>query len=689
MADKESDPKRLKQTSIMSFVHAKRSPESARKGDAAAAAADASDAASAHTRSHTEHSKPHVTEHGKPHVKHEATLVYTEDGAGAAGSAVDGLDPGPPSDGKALHPRTAARLSSLSDAVDTSHEKLEQPVSIPDEFCVKHLRHDAHAQQPVPPLASTKEHTVLFQPYDPGHHATKPPRALRPVVDLWDGDHVRMPCSSQSRYEDKSGGETTLRSRWNLIRRSLSTEMKNSHQLQDAIMQYNGSYARQWNFRGLHAFFSKTASSEEKTRFFTKTLPKMVELALLLPVICPSVPLLKVNDTLTTVSLSQQQIASLLCNAFFCTFPRRNSGSREAEFRNYPSINFNRLFASGNDECNPVLAAKLRCLFHYFARVTERMPCGSLTFQRQAIMEPVEWKTSKSAVPKVKVFADGTIEDHGIGMLQVDFANKRIGGGVLGFGAVQEEIRFMICPELIVSRLFVETIEDHESVIITGAEQFSKYSGYSSTFAWEGDFVDKTPFDEWGRRKTQIVAIDALVFSGNYAAQLNPATIDRELHKAYVGFVCPLAAHSRGHLNPVATGNWGCGAFGGDKLLKALIQIIACTVAKRPLVYFTFGDVELCNDISRVNQTTTENEIKIGELYSILRSYHKAYRENKDYALVDFVCEKMQSNDDLDDETPPDSPASYNSQEGKGDGPIAFDDSEMAFLLAGGALSDD
>lgn len=35
----------------------------------------------------------------------------------------------------------------------------------------------------------------------------------------------------------------------------------------------------------------------------------------------------------------------------------------------------------------------------------------------------------------------------------VDFANKNIGGGVLGFGSVQEEILFVIHPELIVSVL--------------------------------------------------------------------------------------------------------------------------------------------------------------------------------------------------------------------------------------------
>ena len=39
-----------------------------------------------------------------------------------------------------------------------------------------------------------------------------------------------------------------------------------------------------------------------------------------------------------------------------------------------------------------------------------------------------------------------------MGMLEVDFANAYVGGGVLAHGCVQEEIRFLICPELIVSR---------------------------------------------------------------------------------------------------------------------------------------------------------------------------------------------------------------------------------------------
>lgn len=52
--------------------------------------------------------------------------------------------------------------------------------------------------------------------------------------------------------------------------------------------------------------------------------------------------------------------------------------------------------------------------------------------------------------------------------VQVDFANKYLGGGVLGHGCVQEEIRFMICPEMIITRLFTEVLEDKDSLVMTG-----------------------------------------------------------------------------------------------------------------------------------------------------------------------------------------------------------------------------
>ena len=73
---------------------------------------------------------------------------------------------------------------------------------------------------------------------------------------------------------------------------------------------------------------------------------------------------------------------------------------------------------------------------------------------------------------------------------QVDFANSYIGGGVLNAGRVQEEIKFCMCPELIVSMLFTERMGGNEAIIISGFEQFSDYSGYASKLKFEGEFID-------------------------------------------------------------------------------------------------------------------------------------------------------------------------------------------------------
>ena len=46
----------------------------------------------------------------------------------------------------------------------------------------------------------------------------------------------------------------------------------------------------------------------------------------------------------------------------------------------------------------------------------------------------------------------------------------------------------------------------------------------------------------------------------------------------------------------ISTGNWGCGAFGGDPHLKFIIQSMAASVAERDLMYFTFHDMELATE---------------------------------------------------------------------------------------------
>ena len=488
----------------------------------------------------------------------------------------------------------------------------------------------------LPPLASSPSHTVMFHPrLSDGRPPTPFPDKF---CDVWDSNHVRSPCSGQSLYPVKTeGGGDKLLSRWALIKASLSKPIHNSYDLEEAIMEYNTRQASKWSFGALHAYFTEITSEEESSAFFSSLLPHMVDLALRLPdLVTHGLPLLRSQDPYS-VTISQQQVACLLANAFFCTFPRRNALHKSAEFASYPSINFNTLFAGKRVFINPVRVAKFKCIFHYFTRVTSKVPVGTLTFTRQVCTEPPHWDRCSATLTKLHVTSEGTIEGNGQGMLQVDFANRRVGGGVLGGGCVQEEIRFLLCPELILARLFTEELQDNESLVVTGAEQFSSYRGYGSTFEWAGSYNDTTTRDRWGRKETCLVAMDALVVR-NLSSQFNLGLMRRELNKAYCSFTSS-GSTPCGRPMAVATGNWGCGAFGGDKRLKALLQWLAASASRRDVVYFTFGDVGLQKDLHIFQRDLISRRVSVGAVWQVLVTYHR--QNTPKPPLYKFVLDQL------------------------------------------------
>ena len=66
----------------------------------------------------------------------------------------------------------------------------------------------------------------------------------------------------------------------------------------------------------------------------------------------------------------------------------------------------------------------------------------------------------------------------------------------------------------------------------------------------------------------------------------------------------------------IATGNWGCGAFGGDFELKFLQQWLAASYAGvEKLYYYSFGRKEMNNVNKNYKQLET---LTVGELYILL-----------------------------------------------------------------------
>ncbi|KAL6050958.1 poly(ADP-ribose) glycohydrolase [Balamuthia mandrillaris] len=262
----------------------------------------------------------------------------------------------------------------------------------------------------------------------------------------------------------------------------------------------------------------------------------------------------------------------------------------------------------------------------------ERLSRGRVSFRRKVLhkREVPRWSKSKNPLSEVRIFDEGRIEDAGFGVLQADFANRFLGGGVLHQGCVQEEIRFTTNPELIAGMLLCEAMQDNEAIVMKGAEQYSEYSGYGLGLKYEGNVYDKTPRDRAGRREIEIVAMDATQFFDT-SKQWQDELIHRELNKAFIAFAerpTPSSPFVLRPLSAIATGHWGCGVFRGNKELKSILQWMAASEAGRPLFYFTFGAkgetafVEALAEVVRLAET---QGMTVGKLYKWVLKYCQSY----------------------------------------------------------------
>uniref|UniRef100_A0A7S1WGI5 poly(ADP-ribose) glycohydrolase n=1 Tax=Alexandrium catenella TaxID=2925 RepID=A0A7S1WGI5_ALECA len=326
-----------------------------------------------------------------------------------------------------------------------------------------------------------------------------------------------------------------------------------------------------------------------------------------------------VQKTSGQVFLTRRQCAALIAGSLFGAIP-----NPELQCKVQPK----RLEAPGFD-WSFVLDAevtKCLCLLCYLAQLADATSDfleEVVSFARRVLV-PIqleEWRKCDKPLSRASVNS-GTIEDSH-GNLQADFANEYLGGGVLQGGNVQEEIRFSVCPECCVGMLFCEKMLWYEAIFIVGAQQFSKYSGYGGSFRFGGPFkeVYRGPKDGRGRVGPHIVAFDALVFPGK--TQYEEPRILRELVKAHAASLGDLAEDAGERCRCFATGNWGCGVFGGDPQLKALIQWLAASVAGRDIEYYPFGD-ERVADLAQVFDAIQKSGARCSDLFALLTQGHKA-----------------------------------------------------------------
>eukprot|EP00438_Fugacium_kawagutii_P001010 Skav209967 [mRNA] locus=scaffold4929:19121:24758:- [translate_table: standard] len=181
----------------------------------------------------------------------------------------------------------------------------------------------------------------------------------------------------------------------------------------------------------------------------------------------------------------------------------------------------------------------------------------------------------------------------------VDFANKRLGGGWLSYGCVQEEIMFIERPDFgaMCARSLLEmpdprkepnaspfSMEANEVWILRGAPRYAELGWYGRA---PKDALQKVkllnPEDDQMTSPT-VIAMDAIKASFEIYRKEH---LEMMLIKAYTGFA---AAKDDAHCQVIATGSWGCGAFYNGEPVMFAIQSLAANAAGVALTYHSLGD---------------------------------------------------------------------------------------------------
>ncbi|KAL3309626.1 hypothetical protein Ciccas_011825 [Cichlidogyrus casuarinus] len=317
------------------------------------------------------------------------------------------------------------------------------------------------------------------------------------------------------------------------------------------------------------------------------------------------------------------------------------------KFPEMPTVNFNKLYGDGFSQ---VKIEKMKCLFKALEHATTDTLHSIVKIWRSSPSMRHFFNNSEAFSVSINPYNKDTAGNN-IGMdsymfrnnaqnprkyFVVDFANCMIGGGVLGHGAVQEEILFVEHPDCIAARCVMPKMEANESIIIEGARKTCSHLGYANQF--EFDRISTTDLSPptnsiLGR---VFVCINATDYSKRKQDQYHIDEIRRELIKALSGF------SAFGIPQNCVTGNWGCGAFGGDETLKALIQILAASMAYLESInYCCFGKVKLHADLKLLIGELKNHRTTVGEYFRAMVKTAEAVKIGRAFKMTDFLHSKL------------------------------------------------
>lgn len=313
--------------------------------------------------------------------------------------------------------------------------------------------------------------------------------------------------------------------------------------------------------------------------------------------------------------MTRDQVNCLLANSFLCNLTQLKlpEGHRSCSEAQFGHLSWHRAYKGRTT----VAAQRVKGLLLSLDRALKSSGDGHadqtpVTFRRRRIPDSLDLSEvidAKGNTPLATVlFFDGNMEDQQQTDILLDFANKNLHIGSILPSATQEEILFTLHPEAFPGIILSETMTDREAIHICNLRQFVTSDGYNQTFKVKGIVPEDS--QQYSVNRT-LIAVDASV-KLTERQQLQRRHFDRDVVKLVTGF-------SGMEGEKIATGNWGCGCFGGNIYIKFLQQVLAASVAGVDLVYcHSDNSAAVRRDLANIYKGLIDNGITLSEVYNTL-----------------------------------------------------------------------
>jgi poly(ADP-ribose) glycohydrolase len=364
-------------------------------------------------------------------------------------------------------------------------------------------------------------------------------------------------------------------------------------------------------------------------------LAQVLDVAFELPTHFPSGVLPVLSTAHPSITLKPRQVTCLLAHMFLGTLSRQpwakpnrsHAYSSESGTDEAGAVGFSSWFPD-NQAAPHAVEPYLTALLAFFIRLSTPPDTDEkriIEYSLQSTPLPPfghsSWSIPLSSI-EVELVSSFTTDQPYLALPDgacVIMANKNPG---FGSSATQEEIHVGSTSEACIVSLLCPPLADTQVLVVRGAEPMVVIDGYGRGARLQR-VLSNDEAKECGKGRTMLF-MDALELDGydtttvSSLPDLLPGNVRRELQKAYCAFT---SGDEKCRYPLVVTGLWGCGAFGGDKSVKTLVQWCAAALTGTRLKLVLEEKMRaFADELRRFGEEVMRAGITVGQVVSVLEN---------------------------------------------------------------------